>query len=416
MLPGAPVAAGLRRRGFRGGCGVAGRPSGRVGRLSCRGAAGAVLLRCDVRRGGAGRVRACGGCRGRRVDRLGVGAVVGEQWYVVRVGGGGDGKVERAHLSERVGELAGELLEVFLDGPGRGCLPDLGEFGAADPVAASCGAELGDGPAGGGDRELLAGFGASQDFGDVVAQFLLRDHGHGHGGGRTRGLWRFRRSRGYLLGSAEPAGAVKASSSEPSAASCAAVALTGAVRRSYRLALGCRAGRERSAASLRLSLCGEAALGGPLDRRPALGRCLERDVLVIVARAGGSPAASGGRPGVSSSPRGLAPYSSSTSCSSSATRWSPAWVTYSRGSKRPEKRDGLALDQVLGGGRRPGPPRGSGRRRSRRPCGRGGRWRPRRWRRSCPSGWCAAATSRVRRPLPVRVSIAGPPGIRMVGG
>ena len=278
MLHGAPVAAGLRRRGFRAGCGVAGRPSGRVGRLSCRGAAGAVLLRlvmcAAVARAGLGRAEVV-----EVVDRLGVGAVVGEQWYVVRVGGGGDGKVERAHLSERVGELAGELLEVFLDGPGRGCLPDLGEFGAADPVAASCGAELGDGPAGGGDRELLAGFGASQEFGDVVARFLLRDHGHGHGGGRTRGLWRFRRSRGYLLGSAEPAGAVKASSSEPSAASCAAVALTGAVGRSYRLALGRRSRSARGTAS---PWCRP---GGSPARRPARLESLERDVLVVGDRA-----------------------------------------------------------------------------------------------------------------------------------
>ena len=46
-------------------------------------------------------------------------------------------------------------------------------------------AELRDGPAGDGDRELLAGFGAAQHVGDVVAQLLLRDHGHIRHGSRT---------------------------------------------------------------------------------------------------------------------------------------------------------------------------------------------------------------------------------------
>ncbi len=95
------------------------------------------------------------------------------------------GVEQRAHLSERVGELAGEALEVPVERLGRGRLPDLGELGAADPVAPSRGSELSDGPAGDGDRELLAGFGAAQHVGDVVAQLLLRDHRHDADGSRS---------------------------------------------------------------------------------------------------------------------------------------------------------------------------------------------------------------------------------------
>ena len=150
-------------------------------------------------------------------------------------------------------------------------LPDLGQFGAADPVAAPGGAELGDGPAGGGDRELLAGFGTAQDRGDVVAQLVVRDHRHGHGGGgsTTRRVVAFAAQPEYLLPSAEPAGAVKRSPSGPSAASREAGCLTGAGRRSYPPARA----RPPRASALRTGGAVESRPGGPPGRRPALPAC-----------------------------------------------------------------------------------------------------------------------------------------------
>jgi hypothetical protein len=52
-------------------------------------------------------------------------------------------------------------------------------------LAALGGTEVGDGPPGNGDRELLAGLGSPKHVGDVVAQFLLGDHRHENHGSRT---------------------------------------------------------------------------------------------------------------------------------------------------------------------------------------------------------------------------------------
>jgi hypothetical protein len=91
------------------------------------------------------------------------------------IGADQHGRVEqRPHLCEGVGELARKALEVAGKGPGSGRVPDLGEVWAADPLASSCWSELGDGPSGDGDRELLARFRAAENVRDVVAQLLLR--------------------------------------------------------------------------------------------------------------------------------------------------------------------------------------------------------------------------------------------------
>jgi hypothetical protein len=65
---------------------------------------------------------------------------------------------------ERVGGLVGEVVEVLAERLGGGRPPDLGEFGAADPLTMSSGTESRDGTSGHGDREFLAGLGAVEYF------------------------------------------------------------------------------------------------------------------------------------------------------------------------------------------------------------------------------------------------------------
>src|SRR5258707_1299544 len=57
--------------------------------------------------------------------------------------------------------------------------------GAWWTLAAAGGPELRDRTSRDRDREFLAGFGATQDLADVVAQLLLRDHLHAADGSRT---------------------------------------------------------------------------------------------------------------------------------------------------------------------------------------------------------------------------------------
>jgi len=83
-----------------------------------------------------------------------------------------------AHLRERVGEVAGEVLEPAVERRWRPRVPDLAQLGPADPLASTGGAEVRHGPAGDSDRELLARLGPPEHFGDVVAELLLRDHLH----------------------------------------------------------------------------------------------------------------------------------------------------------------------------------------------------------------------------------------------
>jgi hypothetical protein len=79
---------------------------------------------------------------------------------------------------ERIDQRTGKALEVLVERPRHRCVEHRLECVATDPGAARGGSELGDRPAGDGDREPLAGLGTAQDLTDVVTQFLLGNRRH----------------------------------------------------------------------------------------------------------------------------------------------------------------------------------------------------------------------------------------------
>lgn len=81
-------------------------------------------------------------------------------------------------LSPRIAQRSSEAVQI-LDKPAiRRKSPKLGQLCGADPRSVADGAQVRYRSARDGDRELLAGFGASQNVANVVAQFLLGDRRH----------------------------------------------------------------------------------------------------------------------------------------------------------------------------------------------------------------------------------------------
>src|SRR5450755_902517 len=75
-------------------------------------------------------------------------------------------------------ELAAERVEILLEREVRRRRPQVGEPIAGDPLSSPHGAQLGDRTPRDGDREPLAGLGATQHLADLVAELLLGDGCH----------------------------------------------------------------------------------------------------------------------------------------------------------------------------------------------------------------------------------------------
>jgi hypothetical protein len=82
-------------------------------------------------------------------------------------------------------------------------LPDRSKRGTADPLTSAGRPEAGDFASGDGDRDFLAGLGATQHFADVVPKFLLRNRRHTDQGSRTATLRADACTRGFCIAASE---------------------------------------------------------------------------------------------------------------------------------------------------------------------------------------------------------------------